>query len=118
VTPFVRLTERNARSHLPADNFNSIQNHFSKEFPAEDLRLWRYECEGETEFYFRTADRLQTIFLFYVLNHLGEKAILKNPRNFDKLSPDDVAHRFQLFYPTHQKHLEPALKAELKNKPQ
>jgi hypothetical protein len=114
VTPFIKLIERNAYNLMPEGDFEDIRNFLNQEYPNEPLWLWRYSADNETEFYFKVSSPMITIFLYYVLNQKGEKAALKNPKNFDKLSPEGINQRFKLFYPRNQMQMEAGLKASLK----
>ncbi len=114
ITEFIKLTDRNQHNHLPEDDFNNYQNYFSKEYPEEQIRLWKYSYESETEFYLQVATKTQTLFLFYILMQFQERAILKSPKNYDKLTPSQINERFRLFYPRNRERYESIYKSNLK----
>lgn len=100
ISDYLRLPDRSAYNILPEEDFESLTRWLSEEFKDEKLRLWRFiNDKGDSEFYLQTDSQRSTVFMYYVLNHFDEKVLFKNPKNFDKLTGEDRATRFKLFYP-------------------
>ena len=55
--------------------------------------------EGEKELFVRTGDRLATMLVYYVLHHMGERIIFKNPKHFDSLSKDKREENMKVLFP-------------------
>ena len=48
------------------------------------MSLWKYVTEkGEAEIFIKTGHKAASVLIYLLLNHFGEKAIMKNPKNMD-----------------------------------
>ncbi len=67
-------------------------------FKAKNPKLFQFLTrKGEIEFYLSTDEMISTFFLFLVLRHYGEKAVMKNPEGIE--SPTQSHKDLILIYP-------------------
>jgi hypothetical protein len=94
ITDLIRLTERTRRKSLPQSDQDALQSWASNEFKGQNLSLKLYDYtneKGESELYLQVTNgegkvhRACTLLLYLVLNHHNEKAILRNPKDINKI---------------------------------
>lgn len=99
VTPFIRLLDRNNTNLFPEGDFELLQGWLRAEHPMEALTLWRFEESKGSEFYLQTGSKVSTLFLYYVLNHYGEKCSFKSPKDYERMPDHEKRARMKVHYP-------------------
>jgi hypothetical protein len=68
-------------------------------YPNETLKLFEFKSiESKSEYYFLTQTKISNLYMYYLLNDKGEKAVFKNPHLLDKLSLLEREQRMVLRY--------------------
>lgn len=47
----------------------------------------------------QTGSKMSTLFIYYVMNHYGEKCSLKNPKGYERMAEHERNARMTIFYP-------------------
>lgn len=106
---------------MSEEEFETLRSWLKTEHPSETLTVWRVVEEGlkegkkeeekegkkegqsekreEWEFYLQTGGKLSMLFMYYVLNHYGEKCSFKNPKNYEKMTQEERERKLIKFYP-------------------
>jgi len=87
VTNYVRLELRNEKNGVDSNTLREYVRQLEREFAGGRLSLYSYEVgQRKLEYYLSTDSKISLLFLYFSLNHHGEKASLKNPFNLEKHS--------------------------------
>jgi hypothetical protein len=99
VTSFLKLDQRSEHHPFsPHDPpLREALEEFAQEYPEETLKAFRFRASPtKSEYYLLTQSKTSNLFLYYLLNHRGERAVFKNPYLLDKLTAPEREQRMVL----------------------
>lgn len=68
------------------DDAKNYYSWFKKSYPAEYFKVYEFKPrdeEGKKEYFITTQTKESTIYMYYLLDSLYEKTLLKNPLHID-----------------------------------